>query len=179
MNVFYIGVDNPVAVSAAGVLAKDIRANMSGGTMTGGGGNYVVRVTQQGTAKVTVKDATGKTHGSFDFRVKRIPDPVAKVANKAGGNITAGELKVQKGIAAVLEGFDFDAKFRVVSFDMVYAARRADLAIARGNGPAFNGQMSGYLGRVKPGDLVYFENIKVRGPDGQTRPIPGITFRVR
>ena len=179
MNVFYIGVDNPVSVSAAGVVAKDIRTSMTGGDISGANGTYVVRVNQQGTAEVSVRDASGKQHGKFDFRVKRIPDPVAKVANKPGGNITAGELKVQKGIAAILEGFDFDAKFKVVSFDMVYAAKRQDLAVARGNGASFNAQMSGYLGRAKPGDLYYFENVKVRGPDGQTRPIPGITFRVR
>lgn len=178
MNVFYIGVDNPVEVSAAGAAASDLRVSMTGGTISGGGGNYTVRVTQQGKANVNVS-ANGENYGNFEFRVKRIPDPVAKIANKPGGNISAGELKVQKGIAAVLEGFDFDAKFTVVSFDMVYAAKRQDLAVARGNGPSFNGQMQGYLGRAKPGDLFYFENVKVRGPDGQTRPIPGITFRVR
>jgi gliding motility-associated protein GldM len=178
MNVFYIGVDNPVEVSAAGASASDLRVSMTGGTITGSGGNYNVRVTQQGEANVNVS-AAGENYGNFEFRVKRIPDPVAKIAGKPGGNITAGEIKVQKGIAAVLEGFDFDAKFNVVSFDMVYAAKRQDLAVARGNGAAFNGQMIGYLERAKPGDLYYFENVKVRGPDGQTRPIPGITFRVR
>ncbi|MCP4122560.1 MAG: gliding motility protein GldM [Bacteroidetes bacterium] len=178
MNVFYIGVDNPVEVSAAGASAGDLRVSMSGGDISGSGGNYNVRVTKQGKASVNVT-AAGENYGNFEFRVKRIPDPVAKVAGKAGGNIQAGELKVQKGIAAVLEGFDFDAKFNVVSYDLVYAAKRQDLAVARGNGASFNAQMKGYLGKAKPGDLYYFENVKVRGPDGQTRPIPGITFRVR
>lgn len=178
MNVFYIGVDNPVEVSAAGAAASDLQVSMNGGTIEGRGGNYTVRVTQQGTATINVR-AAGENYGNFEFRVKRIPDPVAQVAGKPGGTIPASQLSVQKGIAAVLEGFDFDAKFNVVSFDMVYAAKRQDLAVARGNSASFNAQMQGYLQRAKPGDLFYFENIKVRGPDGQTRPIPGITFRVQ
>ena len=179
MNVFYIGVDNPISASAAGVLAKDLRVNMSGGTITGSGGNYNVRVTNQGTSNVTVSDASGTKYGNFEFRVKRIPDPVAQVARKSGGNISAGEFQVQKGLAAVLENFDFDAKFDVVSYDLVYIPKRQDLALAKASGASFTGQMAGYIQKAKPGDVYAFENITVRGPDGQTRGIPGINFRIR
>ncbi|MEZ5006751.1 MAG: gliding motility protein GldM [Chitinophagales bacterium] len=179
MNVFYIGVDNPISASAAGVLAKDLRVNMSGGTITGSGGNYNVRVTNQGTSNVTVSDASGTKYGDFEFRVKRIPDPVAQVARKSGGNISAGEFQVQKGLAAVLENFDFDAKFDIVSYDLVYIPKRQDLALAKASGASFTGQMTGYIQKAKPGDVYAFENITVRGPDGQTRGIPGINFRIR
>ncbi|MEZ5023888.1 MAG: GldM family protein [Chitinophagales bacterium] len=179
MNVFYIGVDNPISASAAGVLAKDLRVNMSGGTITGSGGNYNVRVTNQGTSNVTVSDASGTKYGDFEFRVKRIPDPVAQVARKSGGNISAGEFQVQKGLAAVLENFDFDAKFDIVSYDLVYIPKRQDLALAKASGASFTGQMAGYIQKAKPGDVYAFENITVRGPDGQTRGIPGINFRIR
>lgn len=179
MNVFYIGVDNPITVSAAGVLPKDLKASMTGGTMTGSGLKRTVRVSKQGSAKINVADTKGNNYGSFDFRVKRIPDPVAEVARKSGGNISAGEFKVQKGLAAVLKNFDFDAKFKVISYDLVYIPKRQDLALAKASGPSFNGQMLGYVKKAKPGDVYAFENITVRGPDGQTRKIPGINFRIR
>ncbi len=179
MNVFYIGVDNPITASAAGVLAKDLRVSMSGGNLTGSGGNYIVRVSKQGKANVNVSDGGGTKYGDFEFRVKRIPDPVAEIARKSGGNITAGEFKVQKGLAAVLKNFDFDAKFSVVSYDLVYIPKRQDLALAKANGASFTGQMAGYVQKAKPGDVYAFENITVRGPDGQTRKIPGINFRIR
>ena len=35
MNVFYIGVDNPVSVSVPGIPSRDIRVNISGGSMNG------------------------------------------------------------------------------------------------------------------------------------------------
>ncbi len=179
MNVFYIGVDNPVTASAAGVLGKDLRVNMSNGTISGSGGNYTVRVSKQGDANITVSDAAGTRYGSFPFRVKMIPDPIASVGKLEGsGNMRAAELRVQKGVRAILKNFDFDAKFSVLSYDMVFAARRQDLAVSKGNGPIFNQQMNSYIQRAKPGDLVYIENLRVRGPDGTTRKIPGITIKV-
>ena len=178
MNVFYIGVDNPVAVSAAGVRASDLAVSMTNGTITGSGGNYSVRVTAPGNTEVVVKDNRGRTFGSFPFRIKRIPDPVAKCANRPGGTVSAAEFRVQRGIIADLEGFDFDAKFEVVGFQMVFAARRQDLAVASTSGPMFNTQMQSFLQQAKPGDLVYIEEIRVKGPDNETRRIPGITFKL-
>lgn len=178
MNVFYIGVDNPVVASAAGVSASKLNVSMTNGSMTGSGGNYNVRVTSQGEALVTIS-ADGKSYGKFPFRVKMIPDPIASVGSLEGnGNMSAGELRVQRGVIAKLKNFDFDAKFDVLSYDMVFAARRQDLAISKGNGPLFNQQMMGYLGQAKPGDLIYVENLKVKGPDGTVRSIPGITIKV-
>lgn len=178
MNVFYIGVDNPVVASAAGVSASKLNVSMTNGTITGSGGSYNVRVTTQGEAVVTVA-AENKTYGKFPFRVKMIPDPIASVGSLEGnGNMSAGELRVQRGVMAKLKNFDFDAKFEVLSYDMVFAARRQDLAVSKGNGPLFNPQMLGYLQQAKPGDLVYIENLRVKGPDGTVRSIPGITIKV-
>jgi gliding motility-associated protein GldM len=178
MNVFYIGVDNPVVASAAGVSAGKLNVTMTNGNITGSGGNYNVRVSQQGEAIVTVA-ADGKSYGKFPFRVKMIPDPIASVGSLEGnGNMSAGELRVQRGVIAKLKNFDFDAKFEVLSYDMVFAARRQDLAVSKGNGPLFNQQMIGYLQQAKPGDLIYVENLRVRGPDGTVRSIPGITIKV-
>jgi gliding motility-associated protein GldM len=179
MNVFYIGVDNPIAVSAAGVRSSDLVVSMSPGQITGSGGNYTVRVSSgAANTEVVVKDNKGRSFGSFPFRIKRIPDPIAKCANKPGGTVSAAELKVQRGVIAELENFDFDAKFEVLGYQMVFAARRQDLAIASTSGPLFNTQMQSFLSQAKPGDLVYIEEIRVKGPDGETRKIPGITFKL-
>jgi len=179
MNVFYIGVDNPVAVSAAGVSASNLDVSMTNGSLTGSGGNYTVRVTTAGTTNVTVKDTKGRNFGAFPFRIKRIPDPIAKCANRSGGTVSSAEFRVQRGVIAELENFDFDAKFEVLGYNVVYAAKRQDLAIASVSGPLFNSQVQSFLSQAKPGDLVYIEEIRVKGPDGQTRKIPGITFKLQ
>jgi gliding motility-associated protein GldM len=177
MNVFYIGVDNPIEVSAAGVRASDLSVSMSSGTLSGSGANYNVRVTQQGKTTVNVT-SRGKQLASAEFRVKMIPDPVAEVGGKDGGNMPAAEMRVQNGLAAVLKNFDFDARFEVVSYQVTYLAKREDLVSAQCNGPYFSEQVKGFQRSMKPGDTVYFEEIRVKGPDGTVRRIPGIVFKL-
>lgn len=175
MNVFYIGVDNPIEVSAAGVRAQDLNVSVSGATVTGSGGAYTVRVTTSGEANVSVS-ARGKTLTSRKFRVKMIPDPVAVVGGKKGGRMGAAEMRVQNGLAAILENFDFDARFEVVSYQVTFVPKRQDPVSAICNGAYFNSQVQGFQKEMKPGDMVYFEEIRVKGPDGTTRRIPGIVF---
>ncbi len=175
MNVFYIGVDNPVEVSAAGVRAQDLSVTMSGGSISGSGGVYNVNVSSAGKATVTV-GAKGKTITSSEFRVKMIPDPVAMVGGKKGGRMNAAEMRVQNGLSAVLENFDFDARFEVVSYQVTFVPKRQDPVSAICNNAYFNSQVKSFQSEMKPGDSVYFEEIRVKGPDGTTRRIPGIVF---
>ena len=96
MNVFYMGVDNPVAVSAAGVSSNALTVSATGGGINltkVSGGKYNATVSQQGEATISVSGG-GLTATNFKFRVKRIPDPVAKLGNKKGGGIGNGELKL-------------------------------------------------------------------------------------
>ncbi len=177
MNVFYIGVDNPVEISAAGASANDLKVSMSAGTITGSGGKYTVRVTQQGTTNVNLT-AKGKAFPAFPFRVKMIPNPIAKVSGLPGGRINAAVWKAQKGVVADLENFDFDAKFEVLSFNMFYQPKLQDPGIASATGPYFSPAMQAFVSKAKPGDIFYIEEIKVKGPDGMSRKIPGIAFKI-
>jgi gliding motility-associated protein GldM len=177
MNVFYIGVPNPVQVSAAGVANSKLNVSMSNGTITGSGGKYEVRVTTQGTTNVTVS-ANGKNYGAFPFRVKLIPNPIAKVSGLPGGRINAGVWKAQQGVVADLENFDFDAKFEVLSFNMFYQPKLQDPGIASATGPYFSAAQKAFIAKAKPGDIFYIEEIKVKGPDGLSRKIPGVAFKI-
>jgi gliding motility-associated protein GldM len=177
MNVFYIGVDNPVQISAAGVSNSKLNVTMDAGTITGSGGKYSVRVTTQGNTNVNVS-ANGKSYGKFPFRIKMIPNPIAKVSGMPGGRINSAVWKAQKGVVADLENFDFDAKFEVLSFNMFYQPKLQDPGIASANGPYFSAAMLDFIKKAKPGDIFYIEEIKVKGPDGLSRKIPGIAFKI-
>lgn len=78
MNVFYIGVDNPVTIGSPTGWDKT-NVSMSGGTISGQGSKRTVRVSAIGAASINVV-ADGKP-SKFDFRVKRIPDPIFKVGS--------------------------------------------------------------------------------------------------
>lgn len=185
MNVLYIGVDNPMAVSVAGFPANRVMASIGQGTISKDSkaeGGYVARVKQVGDTKINVScrldDGSVKAMGSVDFRVKRIPDPIAKVAGQAGGNIKASTFKVQRGVLAVLENFDFDVRYNITGFELTYAAKRQDLVTDNATSAVFTGKMLDWMNRAKPGDVFYFDNVKAKGPDGTTRKLPSIAFKL-
>ncbi|MEZ4893499.1 MAG: gliding motility protein GldM [Saprospiraceae bacterium] len=180
MNVFYIGVENPISVSAAGVSSNEVKVSASGVSVSSqGGGHYVVTATTPGEATLTVSG--GGASQSFKYRVKRIPDPVpllgAKHRSKSMGN---GEFKAQGGIASVLENFDFDAKCDIVGFETTYLPKRQDPITAQNAGARWNSTVQDYINKAKPGDSYFFDDIKCKCPgDPAARNIGGLAFKIR
>lgn len=179
MNVLYIGVPNPVAVSAPGIPKENLKVSMSGGSLSGSAGNYVATVSSPGAAKITVSaDINGKsqTIGATDFRVKRIPDPIAKFAGKTGGKMPSVVIKSQDKLFAILENFDFDANFKVTRFNLIVQKPRADAAQYQTNGNTLSSEMRSAMAGVTPGSTVVFYNIMAVGPDGSQRELNSIAL---
>ena len=180
MNVLYIGVDNPLTISSgAGEEKTSVIPSGGGITLTKTGpGKYVAKATTpdlKAHINVSVKD--GKPF-DFPIRVKRIPDPIPTLGGKLkGGNAQPGTLKAQSGIVALLENFDFDTRFSVESYRMVLASK-GEIFPVEGQGPSFSPAAQALLNRAKPKDILYIEEIKVRGPDGSPRKIGQIVFTI-
>ena len=185
MNVFYIGVDNPVEISAAGVASNQVKVNMTGGDgaiTRNSDGTYTVKVkkpTPKGSdAKVTVS-APGMT-ASKGFRVKRIPDPIPKLSKKRGGVMSPGEFKNQPGVLPVLENFDFDTKCNILGFRLVRVAPRSDAEVNPNNGGKYNSGSKALTAKARPGDRYFFEDIKCKCPgDAGPRDLGGMNFMIR
>jgi len=184
MNVFYIGVDNPISVSAAGVNSNEIRVTASGVNVKSAGagpGKYIVNATTPGEAKITV--AGGGVSQAFDFRVKRIPDPNPRLGGNPknkGGSMGNGEFRAQGGVSAILEGFDFDAKCDVVGFEMTYLAKRQDPITRQNSGAKWSGDVGDFIQKAKPGDAYFFDEVKCRCPgDVAARNIGGISYKIK
>lgn len=168
MNVFYIGVDNPVTIGSPTGWDKT-NVSMSGGSIGGSGSNRTVRVSAIGPASITVT-ADGKS-SQFAFRVKKIPDPVFKVGS-GRPRVPAVEFKNQQFARAELENFDFDLKYSVVSATVYFSgAGFPNTQTASLSGGSLGG-LSAFLSRCGPGSVVTFDNVKVSGPDG-TRGVEG------
>ncbi|PUV22865.1 MULTISPECIES: gliding motility protein GldM [Sphingobacterium] len=181
MNVLYIGVNNPISVSAPGTPTDKVRVSMSGGSISSaGGGKYNVRVSSPGTARIAVSAevAPGKTQtlSSTEFRVKRIPDPIAKFAGKTGGSMATVALKAQNALFAKLDNFDFDATFKVTKFTMIIAKPRADAIVLSTSGGQLSSSMASALNGIVPGTRVIFDNIVAVGPDGTSRQLNAVAL---
>ena len=92
MNVFYIGVENPVSISVPGIAAEKIIPEITEGCTLkhdSNGVDWIVEVPRGlRTAIITARaDVGGKKEnmGSREFRVKRVPDPVAQIARLKEG----------------------------------------------------------------------------------------------
>lgn len=170
MNVFYIGVDNPVTIgSPTGWDKTTVSMAGAGGVISGQGSKRTVKVSSLGNASITVV-ADGKP-SKFEFRVKRIPDPIFKVGS-GKVRMPAVEFKSQQYCRAELENFDFDTRYNVVSATVYFGgANFPNIQQYQLNGNNLSG-MSALMQRCGPGSVITFDNVKVSGPDGQ-RTIDG------
>lgn len=183
MNVFYIGLPNPVSVSAPGFSKDKIRVSISSGSIVGANGDYTVKVTQRGKVTVTVSGEFDKgktvTLGTSEFRVKPIPPPKVKFGNKSGGSLPVGAMKAQNRIFAVLEDFDFDAPFTISHFTMFINKPRQDIQVFEANSNVFTPAMAAAMSSVVSGSRVTFDYVNATGPDGVKRQLDPITFTVQ
>ena len=186
MNVLYIGVPNPVDISVPGYAPELVTPNISGGSISpdpGKKGSYIVTCpagSKEANISVSVKQgSTNKPmQGGYKFRVKPLPDPVAKVGGKeSGGVISKSLLLASGGVAAVMKNFDFDLKVSVASYSVALNVG-GEFKSASATGYNFSTEVTNLLQKVKNNGRVIFEDIKVRMPDGTVRTLPPITLKV-
>ena len=176
MNVFYIGVPNPVTIGSPTGWDKTT-VSMTGGSISGTGSKRVVTVSAIGTASINVT-ANGTTT-PFPFRIKRIPDPIIRVGSSGGGRMQAAAFRLQQYVSAVLDNFDFEAHFSVTGAT-IYFNNPGDRNVKQVT--ITSGSLAGakqYMDLLVPGSVVTFDNIRVVGPDGQPRTIqnpPGFSL---
>lgn len=175
MNVFYAGLDNPVEITIQGVPDPSLTVTMSRGTIKRvGDGKYIAQV--KGTENVKVLISSNKVFlGSREFRVKSIPTPKAYCMGVSGRKIKKSALMASLGVYAKLENFDFDVKFRIISFEVsVMVDNHAKTA--RSTGSKFTKEQKSIILNEKRRKRVIIERIKAVGPDGVVRRLSPILY---
>ena len=180
MNAMYIGVANPIAVSIAGASIEQIQVSIDNGNIRREGSGWVAEPRTPGNATIrasTVIDGVTQ-QGSQTFRVRMLPTPVAKIANRTGGNIERNLLEAQTGILADLgSDFLFDVRYQVTRFTMETiqgGAMRAFTSTSAG----FTAEQRAAMSSLTRGAKVFFTNIQARGPDG-TKDLSEIVFTIQ
>lgn len=177
MNVLYIGVDNPVDITAGNANPSTVSASGCGVSKASGPGKYVARPT--GSPRSEAINVSGKTNegdpvsGSMEFRIKRIPDPYMFLGPKKTGGIPKAVAAAQGGLIAKNDDFVFQVPYRIKGFDLIYAPRSGPALSAQSNNNKFTAEQKKILTRMKGGDRLFFSNVKVKMPDGSTRQISG------
>lgn len=168
MNVLYVGVDNPLSITAAGVSSNELQVSASGAginiTKTGPG-KYNATVSQQGEAKIILSGG-GLAPTSYDFRTKIIPDPIPTLSGKHGGNMGNGEFKAQRALIPQLENFDFDARCEILSYTLFRIPKpgTGDPIANANQGGTFNAGSRSLIDKASPNDRYFFEDVRVKCP---------------
>ncbi len=178
MNVFYMGIDNPVSVSAP---MPNFKASAPGLRAGKGQGQYIMKPTKVGNVTINVSgtDDQGKTVnlGKAEFRVKRIPTPVAYIAGKTGTcRMSKGDLG-NGVIMAKMEGFEFDLKVAVSSFTMGTTVN-GDYRPFKCTGNRLSSEAQSAVKKAARGQRFYLEEMKVKMPDGRTVELGNVNITI-
>ncbi|MFN8115387.1 MAG: GldM family protein [Bacteroidia bacterium] len=173
MNVFYAGVPNPVTAAAAGISPQDISVNATGAGVRvtpKGAGKYEFNFSGTGECMVSVsaktKDGVKSQGPPIKFRVKPLPKPELKIGGKfAPQEMKKGELGMVSGLGAGANGFDFQANFVVLSYEVTGKAK-GKLMQESGTGNNLSGAAASILKGADVGSKIYID-AKVKGPDGK------------
>ncbi len=184
MNVFYIGVDNPVSISVPGVPSENLRPTISSGANLRrvDNGSYVVTL-EEGTREVniTVNAMIGgelRNMGQSPFRGRNIPDPVATIAGRREARIDRQVLIRAGRIIAQTEAFEFDARFDVASFRMTTTIA-GEFRTFPSTSNALTQEMIRVIENARTGQEITFREITTApGPDGRERNLGAIAFTI-
>ncbi|MDX8337680.1 gliding motility protein GldM [Draconibacterium sp. IB214405] len=186
MNVFYRGLQNPFDVGGGAIPNEDLEVQMTNGKVTKQGDAYLIEPTELDEmgrkTKVSVYatiNGSRRLIGTTDWRVKRVPDPVAQIDGKSGGDIRKERLKIQDGILAVLVDFDFEFKYTITQFTMETTGQGGYINRYPANSNRFTPEQKAALERANINSIVYIADIKAVGDDGSTRDLDPISFKIK
>jgi len=171
MNVLYLGVDNPVSVSAAGFAPTDLQVKVNGcgaSLKQSSAGKFIITATSTGTCSMIVyaKTTDGLKQQGIPktFRVKSIPPPVAKINGKpvlTTLELSNNELSAFSSLAAVCLGFDFPVNAVVKQAKILAYDRNGNIVEEVINGPTLSSKAKEIISNTRSGKRIFIEDIKV------------------
>ena len=92
----------------------------------------------------------------------------------------AAEFKAMGGIIARLLDSDFEAPFKVVSYQVgALGGKYPVYQFANNEGNRWGGNATTIIDGATPGTAIFFDQIKVVGPDGRTQDLPMMSFNLK
>lgn len=177
MNVFYIGVVNPFNVAVLGYKNFQLEVSFEPtGGISGSNGKYEVKPRRPGNLFIVVKHKN-EIIQKRDFRVKTIPNPVAKIAEKGGGALSKKKLLEQTELTAEIEYFDSDLHVEIVEFSLSTIVN-GFIKSAPSKSSKITEEQRNLIKKIYNGQSIYFEDIKCKDPDGIPRDMSTTTINV-
>lgn len=186
MNALYVGVDNPIRISAAGVTSDQLRPEISVGTITPQpDGTFIARLPAgtTGVVNINVYARDGAATSLIDtqeFRAMTLPTPLASVGGERSGGISRERLRAARSIRLKMpEDFLFDANYEIESFVMSTTIRGLAQR-ATSNSNRFTDEMISMIENTPIGQDIGIRDIITKpGPDGKRVDVDPLIFTIR
>jgi gliding motility-associated protein GldM len=191
MNVMYMGIPNPIDVSVPGVSPDNLNIRVVNGSLTtervknpkgeNFRGNWAVKPNAMGqNVQVIVSTNAGGKSVSYppiEFRVKRLPTPVAVFGGKSSGTIAKNTAAAQTGVYATLPDFDFNLVYRVTGFSILYSDRGNDYE-EPSSSSNLTPRQKDLINRLTRNKYLTIKDIQAVGPDGRTVELGAILLKI-
>ncbi len=180
MNVFYVGVENPITISAAGIPSTEMNVQANGVKLRKVNNSQFVATPQRaGKATITISGG-GLEPTTFEYRVKKIPTPLPVMGAHKSGRMKPNEFKAYSEIRAIHEHFDFDARCNITSFEITRVPKKKDVIVYENRGGRYDQRTKNIVKQATFGDVFYFEKIRAKCPgDETTRKLNSMVFRIK
>ena len=183
LNLMYRDYENKFDISVPGVTKDKIKVSATGATVKQKGDLwYIIPGENSKNVKVSVSaEIDGKMlpMGSKDYRVKKLPEPMAffnsKEKDYPQGDISISRLLDKSGFVNASYGTDgiLDLPFNVTGFTLFCNGQYTD---SKSN--KFTKEQIDKLSKLKSGSLIMIMNIKAVGPNGKALPVSSLSFKL-
>lgn len=172
-SIFRVGLENMVTIKVKG--GDNYAINVKGGTIAKQQDKYVVYAKEEGAVTVCVyeklPDKKMRVLGSKLFMVKRVPPPQIMVCGVRTDSVIDRQQIIQDDIVTAYHPF-YKVHLPVVGFDVVFPNKDISDKLSSANNH-FTPDMRRRIYSLKPGTLLYFENVYYLLPDGRKEKAPG------
>ena len=180
MNVFYLGVDNPVSIGA--VNCKIIAVETQNGTTSFRKGQKYFNVNPEkvGECILNFKSDDGDVM-KYSFRVKRISDPKAQLFldDKAGKtHMSATDFQTSKNVLMNLPDFDFEAQCVTTNYTLTRVDGKGRREKTEIKGSRYSDEAKAVISKATTGDIFIYNEIgcKCPGDDSKRELMQNITI---
>lgn len=175
MNVLFFGLENPISISVPGITPENTIVSSNNGIALKslGKGKYAATVSgnsKEGTIFVKARMADGsiKSMGEMKYKLRKVPKPKLRFGTLEQGSHERSEILAQQFFFAYLEDFYFKGvTYTVTKFRITIVKRKHPSLPEKtiiGNRTA---DANSILKSASSGDLIYIDQIKVKGPNGE------------
>ena len=186
INLLYIGLDNPISLIVQGVRSKDILVTVSNGCRVSGyDGNYVINCdagVKQATLYVSMIAGLGRTRflDSVQYRVMKVPRPVARFGKFTGGLVSKSELNPDDSVTAIVNDFVYEGiEYRITTFDFTIIPKKGEAYTKRVIGNKLDSTARNMMLNSGPGDRLVISDIRAWVWDDEYQFLRSIVLNVK